>query len=323
MSEQPQGIHHVTCIAGDAQRNLDFYAGILGMRLVKRSVNQDDPGTYHLFYADAEGHPGTDLTFFPWPGLPAGRNGAGQAAEVQLAVPGGSLSYWRERLERYDVEAMEPETRFEAPALPLRDPDGLHVALVATDAEREFAPWSGSPVPEHVQVRGIHGMRVLELRPEETTTFLTDVLGFEEHGRDGAWRRYGLHGGGSGTWLDVAQVPGGAEAQRALGGRGSVHHIAWRVPDEERQRELRQRIADAAVTPTDVIDRFWFRSVYFREPGGVLFELATDGPGFGVDEDMDSLGERLILPPWLEAHRERIERALPPLSYEPTGAGAD
>ena len=314
MSVRPHGIHHVTCIAGDAQENLDFYAGVLGMRLVKRSVNQDDPGTYHLFYADAEGHPGTDLTFFPWPGLTQGRNGAGQASEVQLAVPRGALAFWMDRLADHAVDFGNEETRFGDAALPLRDPHGLHVVLVETDDEREFTPWKDSPVPVESQIRGIHAMRVLERRVETTEAFLTDVLGFEAAGDEDGWGRFGLAGGGSGRWLEVAPVPGGPEAPRALGGRGSVHHIAWRMPDEQAERALRAEVAQAGAHPTDIIDRFWFRSVYFKEPGGVLFELATDGPGFTADEALAHLGEKLVLPPWLESARPTIEAKLPPLS---------
>lgn len=317
----PHGIHHVTCISGDAQENLDFYAGVLGMRLVKRSVNQDVPDTYHLFYADAEGHPGSDLTFFPWPQMRPGRRGAGLAVEVALAVPADALGWWAERLGRYGVAVGAPETRFGERALTFEDPHGLAIALVGTDEPRLFAPWSGGPVPHERQVRGIHGMRVRERDPGDTGAFLRSVLGFEEVASDDGWTRFGAprrapgatenegHGG-SGGWLDVAAAPDG---RLGAWGTGAVHHVAWRVDDVDEELALRERLEAARVSPTDVIDRFWFRSVYFREPGGVLFELATDGPGFGVDEDMAKLGESLILPPWLEQYRDRIEAALPPL----------
>jgi glyoxalase family protein len=304
------GIHHVTAIAGDAQENLDFYTGVLGMRLVKRSVNQDDPTTYHLFYADAEGNPGSDLTFFPWSRLAPKRAGTGLATEVQLAVPGGSLGWWSERLAGSGIAPGDPQSRFGQRALPFTDPHGLEVALVETDEPREFAPWSGSPVPEARQVRGLHAVRLLESDLPTTSTFLTEVLGFEPLAAEDGWQRFGVAGGGSGRHVDVREV---ADAPRGAWGIGGVHHVAWRVADEAQQLAVRARVAAAYRRPTEVIDRFWFKSVYFLEPGGVLFELATDGPGFAVDEELDALGERLILPPWLEPARREIEAALPEL----------
>ena len=306
------GLHHVTAIAGPAQENLDFYAGVLGMRLVKKSVNQDDPGTYHLFYADAEGHPGTDLTFFPWDHLAPARRGHGLSVEVQLAVPPGSLGFWGERLERYGARFGRVESRFGEPALPLVDTHGQEVALVETEAapERGFTPWEQSPVPVERQVRGLHGARLLERDLVPTASFLTGVLGFEHLGTENGWHRYRVAGGGSGRVVDVRESP--AEGRGAWG-VGSIHHLAWRVDDDEHQLEVRARVAAAGRQPTPVIDRFWFHSVYFREPGGVLFELATDGPGFAVDEDPAHLGESLVLPPWLEPERTAIEAVLPPL----------
>ena len=306
------GLHHVTAIAGPAQQNLDFYAGVLGMRLVKRSVNQDDPGTYHLFYADAEGHPGTDLTFFPWTQLAPSREGHGLSTEVGLTVPPGSLDYWGQRLERYGVQTGRIETRFGARVLPLVDPHGLRVALVeAPDAlSRIFSPWDGSPVPVERQIRGLEGARLRERELEPTTAFITKVLGFAHIGTESGWHRYGVESGGSGKYVDLQAAP---DARRGAWGIGSIHHLAWRVDDGAHQLELRQRIDTAGRRPTPVIDRFWFESVYFLEPGGVLFELATDGPGFSVDEDPAHLGESLVLPPWLEPQRAAIETMLPPL----------
>lgn len=310
---QVHGIHHVTAIAGDAQENLAFYTSALGMRLVKKSVNQDDPGTYHLFYADAVGHPGTDVTFFPWPRLSAGRKGVGLANELSLAVPPGSLDYWAERLGGYEVSVDEPEERFGEKALVVTDPHGMELALVETAEERDFEPWPESPVPEAMQVRGIHGVRVWEKALGPTADFLTGAMGFSTEGEEEGWHRFGLDGGGSGKWIDIHERP---NERTGSWGTGSIHHVAWRVPDEETQLEMRQRVRDAGRQPTEVIDRFWFKSVYFKEPGGVLFEIATDGPGFTVDEDLERLGKDLILPPWLEEHRERIETFLPPLRFD-------
>jgi glyoxalase family protein len=310
------GLHHVTAISGPAQENLDFYSGILGMRLVKRSVNQDDPGTYHLFYADGDGHVGTDLTFFPWAHMAPPVRGVGTSTEVSLEVPPNSLDFWGERLSRYGVSVGAIETRFGEPTLPLVDPHGLSVALVESrDAfSRTFAPWGDSPVDPDRQIRGLHAARVWERELKPTEEFITTVLGFHLLGTENGWQRYGASGHASGRILDVREVPDG---RRGRWGVGAIHHIAWRVDDDQHELELRARIETAGRRPTEVIDRFWFKSVYFLEPGGVLFELATDGPGFSVDEKLENLGESLVLPPWLETERAAIEAALPRLSYPP------
>lgn len=305
------GLHHVTAIAGDAQENLDFYTGVLGMRLVKRSVNQDVTDTYHLFYADAEGHAGSDLTFFPWPAMGPGRRGIGLTNEVSLAVPTGTLGWWAERLASANVRVGEPETRFGERVLAFDDPHGLALTLTETDDAREFAPWSGSPVAEARQVRGLHAVRMAQRALAPSTDFLERGLGLAHVGTEGGWHRFAVAGGGSGRVVDVQEVPGGA---RGAWGVGTVHHVAWRVPDDAAERLLQERVWQAGAHPTAVIDRFWFKSVYFKEPGGALFEIATDGPGFGIDEDVATLGQQLILPPWLEPQRAAIERSLPPLS---------
>ena len=306
-----RGIHHITAIAGDAEENFIFYTRLLGMRLVKKSVNQDDPGTYHLFYADAEGHPGTDLTFFPWAHMPRGRMGSGLTIEVPLAVPSGSLDYWIERLRSHGVELSPITERFGERTLPFTDPHGLALSLVETGDERQFTPWGDSPVPSEEQIRGLHAARLWERDLSMTADFLTGVMGFEKVGTDGEWVRFGVKGGGSGNIVEIQEVPTEKIGQWGV---GSVHHVAWRVEDEAQQIALRQRIVAAGSHPTGVIDRFWFKSVYFREPGGVLFELATEGPGFALDENPQHLGEQLILPPWLEPHRADIESALPALA---------
>ncbi|HMG06298.1 MAG TPA: ring-cleaving dioxygenase [Chthoniobacterales bacterium] len=319
-----KGIHHVTAIAGPAQENLDFYAGVLGLRLVKKSVNQDDPGTYHLFYADAEGHPGTDLTFFPWAQMAPSREGYGLSNEVSLAVPPGSLGFWNARLERYGVAIAAAERRFGQDVLPITDPHGLHIALVESEdslatAEpvkgggglgRTFTPWDGSPIPVEHQIRGLESARMVERDLVVTTSFLSKAMGFTHLGSENGWHRYGVGEGKSGAYVDLRETPAD---RRGAWGTGSIHHIAWRVDDEAHQLEVRTRVAEEGARPTPVIDRFWFKSVYFLEPGGVLFELATDGPGFAVDEDRAHLGETLVLPPWLEPNRAEIEAKLPPL----------
>lgn len=326
-----RGLHHITAIAGPAQENLDFYAGVLGMRLVKKSVNQDDPGTYHLFYADAEGCPGTDLTFFPWAQLAPSRAGYGLSAEVSLAVPPDTLGFWSTRLERYGTKVFAPEMRFGQRVLPLADPHGLPVALAESEASlgRPFTPWQQSQVAVEHQIRGLESARLVERNLTPTIAFLEGAMGFRHIGTENEWHRYGVMGNSeerasarpgraetrlSGRYVDLRAMP---EASRGAWGTGSVHHLAWRVDDEAHQLEVRQRVAEGGAQPTPVIDRFWFKSVYFREPGGVLFELATDGPGFAVDEDRDKLGESLVLPPWLEPERVAIEAGLPKLKPVP------
>jgi glyoxalase family protein len=308
-----RGLHHVTAIAGPAQENLDFYASVLGMRLVKKSVNQDDPGTYHLFYADAEGHPGTDLTFFPWAQMAPSIEGHGLSSEVSLAVPPGSLDFWSDRLQQHNVTVNPTESRFGQVALPLRDPHGLRVALVESEDSlgRPFSSWKGSPIPEQRQIRGLESARLVERDLVRTSSFLTKAMGFVHAGTENGWHRYGVAGGKSGAYIDLYESP---TSRRGAWGTGSIHHLAWRVEDEKHQLEVRQRVQEGGSRPTPVIDRFWFKSVYFPEPGGILFELATEGPGFSVDEDPAHLGESLVLPPWLEPERASIEAVLPRLT---------
>jgi glyoxalase family protein len=310
MSNPVHGLHHITAIAGPAQENLDFYAGILGMRLVKRSINQDDPGTYHLFYADAEGHPGTDLTFFPWAQMAPPRIGHGLAVEVGLEVPPDSIGWWSTRLERYGVTIAPIETRFGDRVLPLVDTHGMRVALVesARTIARAFTPWTDSPIPPERQIRGLYGAQLWERDETATATFITGALGFRALARENGWTRYGFDTAPG--ILDIKETP---NERRGAWGVGAVHHLAWRVTDLDEELRVRRQVEEAGGRATEVIDRFWFKSVYFKEPGGVLFEIATEGPGFAVDEDPAHLGESLVLPPWFEASRPQIERVLPPL----------
>lgn len=304
------GLHHVTVNSGDPQENLDFYVGVLGLRLVKRTVNQDAPQTYHLFYADGAGTPGTELTFFPWRGMPPGRAGAGETGEVALAVPPGTLDWWAARLSAQGVASLERAVRFGEPVLAFRDPHGLGLALVETGDAREFTPWAEGPVPGSHQIRGLHAVRLTEHALEPTERFLHEGLGFSFAREEDGWRRHAVAGGGSGRWVDVRALPTFA---RAVSGTGSVHHVAFRVDDDAAEARAQREIRDAGGRVTSVIDRFWFKSIYFREPGGALFEIATDGPGFAVDEDPMTLGERLVLPPFLEPRRAEIARGLPSL----------
>ncbi len=312
------GLHHATINSGDPQENLDFYAGVLGLRLVKKTVNQDAPETYHLFYADAVGTPGTDITFFPWRDMPRGRRGTGETSEVMLAVPMGSLDYWSDRLASHGVAHAERATRFGESVLTFEDPHGVALALVETNDPREFTPWTDSPVPAAHQIRGLHAVRLTERSLEPTELFLTMGLGFALIGEEAEWRRYAVAGGGSGRLVEIRVVSGGTRAQSGV---GSVHHIAFRVADEAAQIAAQEQVRAAGGRTTEVIDRYWFKSIYFREPGGALFEIATDGPGFAIDENIASLGEQLILPPFLEPHRAEIEPVLQPVHVPAVSAG--
>ena len=309
------GIHHVTAIATDPRRNLDFYSRVLGLRLVKRTVNFDDPGTYHLYFGDELGRPGTVLTFFPWPLARRGSRGAGQATATAFSVPQGSLGFWHERLRRQGVAVEEPAERFDGEeGFALLDPDGLKLELVAHEGADERPGWDRGPVPPEHTIRGFHSVTLSEQGYEATAELLTQVLGFRLVAEEGSRFRFQAGDGGPGTLLDVHCVPSATPGRVAA---GSVHHVAWRVADEGAQTTWRERLAARGLNVTPVLDRQYFRSIYFPEPGGVLFEIATDRPGFTLDESPDALGEALKLPPWLEPRRAEIEEALPELRPEP------
>jgi glyoxalase family protein len=306
MSIKFAGIHHVTAIADNPQKNVDFYSGILGLRLVKKTVNFDDPGSYHLYYGDAAGNPGTIMTFFSWPGAYRGRIGTGQVSTTSFAVPEDSLGYWVERLVEHGVRFEQPKKRFDETVLAFEDPDGLAVELVARPG-RDGGEAPGGPVPAEHAIRGISGVTLSEQSGKATTDFLTNLLGFEKVEEEDGRMRY-LTTSSSGSFADVLVRPDGAAGRVAV---GTVHHVAWRAPDDETQEEWREELLYHGFDVTPVLDRVYFHSIYFREPGGVLFEIATDPPGFAVDEE--HLGENLKLPPWLEEDRERIEQSLPPV----------
>ncbi len=304
------GIHHITAIAGEPQRNLDFYAGTLGLRLVKLTVNFDDPATYHLYYGDELGHPGSLLTFFPWPRGQRGRQGTGQAGTVALAIPPASLGFWIERLLSHNLKYNGPARRFDEQVLSLTDPDGLLLELVATPLTAGIAPWGDGPVvPEHA-IRGLHGTTLWEDGETGTADFLVRTLGFQTAGEEGSLARFQSSAAGLGTIAHLRKAPG---FWRGADGVGTVHHVAFRAASEAAQLDKRAEIEAKGIEITPVIDRQYFRSVYFREPGGVLFEIATDAPGFTIDESAAELGARLMLPPEYEARRRQIEDVLPGL----------
>jgi glyoxalase family protein len=308
------GIHHVTAIAGDPEQNIDFYTRVLGLRLVKLTVNYDDPGTYHFYYGDSIGHPGSVLTFFPWPGAPKGRRGTGQATITSFAVPENSLQFWQDRLKENDVRFEEPSRRFknEEESITFYDNDGLKLELVASsgDSAKNFVPWEKSPVPEKMAIRSFHGITLSEEGYERTASLLKDTMGFRLIQEEGERYRYETGKGGAGSYVDLLCQPYLPIGEVLA---GCVHHVAWRTPNDEEQKDWRKDIVVAGLNPTPVINRVYFHSVYFREPGGVLFEIATDPPGFTADEPEAKLGTSLKLPPWLESSRKRIEQALPKL----------
>ena len=306
---QRNGIHHVTAISGPARRNLDFYTRTLGLRLVKKTVNFDDPGTYHFYYGDETGQPGTILTFFPWEHVAPGRPGVGQTETTLLRVPEGSIGYWTHRLIAEGVAHEAAASRFGETVLGFKDRDGMRLALVAVPGAEHEPAWSDGTVPAEHAIRGFHGVSLLVAEAAPTAAILTDVLGFAAAGRDGASLRFRAEGARLGGIVDL-HVAGGFLAGR-MGG-GSVHHIAFRAADDAAQAEMASRLVrEHGIAATAQQDRNYFRSIYFREPGGVLFEIATDAPGFAVDEPVATLGRALKLPPFLEGHRREIEAVLP------------
>ncbi len=319
---QLEGIHHVTAVSGNASRNVAFYTRVLGMRLTKKTVNQDDTSAYHLFYGDELGRPGTDLTFFEWADIGSNRPGAGSISTIALGVTGqDALSWWVERFNNFNIshdgiQTRGPEARL---VLPFRDPEGQRFELVDDAGKIESTPWKRSPVPVEMAIHGFYAVRLTLRRLESSARFLTETLGFRL--RPGSAYQMPHQ-----TTVSVFEVgPGGPGAEvhieidpelpfHRFVGIGGVHHVAFRTPNDEEHRQWRELIARVNPTITPVIDRFYFRSIYFREPGGVLFELATDGPGFAIDEDAATLGERLSLPPFLEPQRTAIEAQLRPIT---------
>lgn len=308
--EPIKGLHHITAMAGDAQANVTFYQEVLGQRLVKTTVNFDDPGTYHLYYGDNTGSPGSIMTYFPWPHARRGSVGNGEAATVAYIIPEGSAGVWQERLRRLGVSTGEMQTRFDAAVLPLRDPEGMVIELVETERLPDFDHWNDGPVPEPMALRGFHGTTLWVSEVESTAAILTNQMGYKLIGSEGARTRYQAAGDAMGPVIDLLHRPG---QQRGRFGAGSIHHIAFRVANDSEQQAYQLRLQEAGMPVTPVQDRQYFHSIYFRVPAGVLFEMATDPPGFLLDEEVSTLGQSLKLPPWLEGRRAEIEAHLPPL----------
>ena len=304
------GIHHVTAISGRADRNLDFHTRVLGLRLVKKTVNFDDPGTYHLYYGDEQGQPGTILTFFPWEHAARGQLGVGETQETAFRIPKASVGFWMHRLIDKSVEHAREE-RVGETVVAFRDPDGMRFALVAVGGAEAEAGWSTAEIPAEHAIRGFHGVTLLVKDAKPTAAILTDVLGFREMARDGALARY-RGDAPLGAFVDLREA---GDFPRGRAGRGSVHHVAFRAVDDAAQAAMAKKlVASHSMHPTEQKDRNYFRSIYFREPNGILFEIATDEPGFAVDEAASELGRALKLPLSLEPRRAEIEAKLPPLA---------
>jgi glyoxalase family protein len=311
MSQLITGIHHVTALAGDAQENIDFYCGILGVRLVKKTVNFDAPEVYHFYYGDEAGHPGSILTFFPYAGIAAGRHGKGMLNTTTFSVPAASFTYWEERLKKFSVATKKPEERFEGEViLYFEDPDGLGLELVFNDKDQRPG-FSYGHIPMQHAIKGFYNVEIWEEGYERTAGLLTEQLDHKLIAEKGNRFRFAANDA-PGNYVDILCAP---DSLKGLGGGGTVHHIAFSTANRETQEQVRIKISQRMLNPTPILDRQYFTSIYFREPGGVLFEVATAGPGFSIDEEPAHLGEGLKLPSWFEASRGEIEKAVPPVSF--------
>ncbi|MFD0794248.1 ring-cleaving dioxygenase [Mucilaginibacter litoreus] len=304
------GIHHITAIAGNAKRNYDFYTKVLGLKLVKKTVNFDDPETYHFYYGDKQGTPGTILTFFPWEGITAGRRGARQATEIGYSVPEGSFDFWINRFEKHNVIYNKPAEKFGEQYLTFLDPDGLKFELIASKTPDNRLPWETDEVKAENATKGFHNITITTNKMQPTADILTNVFGYKLLEQHVNRYRFVTDAVENANIVDLVEVPG--EAAGHVAG-GSVHHVAFRVKNDEVLMQYREKIAALGLHITDKIDRNYFYSLYFREPGGVLFEIATDNPGFAVDEPVEELGSHLKLPAQYEQYRSKLETTLPKL----------
>ena len=305
MSKKTAGIHHITAIVGHPQENVDFYAGVLGLRLVKQTVNFDDPGTYHLYFGNEGGKPGTIITFFPWANARQGKIGDGQVGVTSYVVPKGAMGFWEQRLAKFGVPATKME-RFGEQYLEFDDPHGLHLEIVERE-EGEKNTWQAGEINSDVAIKGFGGATLLSVRPDETAQLLENVMGLQKVGQEGDFIRF-QSSADIGNIIDLKLTTIG----RGQMGVGTVHHIAWRAKDDEDQLEWQKYVADSGYGVTAVRDRNYFNAIYFKEHGEILFEIATDPPGFAHDESLKTMGEKLMLPEQYETHRDQIERALIP-----------
>lgn len=304
------GLHHITAIAGDAQRNYDFYTKTLGFRLVKRTVNFDDPQTYHFYFGNKVGSPGTILTFFPWANVGQGKNGAGMATEIGYSVPNGSLEFWKTRLEKGNISHNADGVRFGEKHIAFQDPDGLWLNLIEAKHNDERKGYETAEIKADVAIKGFHTVTLTLNDINATAAILTEVFGYKQIAQEGNLHRYQTDAVENAAIVDLLEMP---QAQRGLNAGGTNHHVAFRVKDEEVLMAFREKIAARGLQITGKINRDYFFSLYFREPGGVLFEIATDNPGFATDETVENLGSSLQLPDQYKAMRDKIEKGLPEL----------
>ena len=304
-----KGIHHITAIAGEPQRNYDFYTKTLGLRMVKKTVNFDDPQTYHFYYGDTNGTPGTILTFFPWPRVKHGKNGAGMATEIGFSIPPSGIGFWKHRFQDLNIPHEEMQEQFGEKYISFRDPDGLQLKLVGAEFSSENA-WHTSEIPESAAIRAFHSVTLTLKNIAPTASVLTDILQYHLTGQEDNVYRYKPSEPAMASFVDLLYAP---EAPQGNVAGGTNHHVAFRVSNEASLMLMRQRVLDHKLHITDKIDRQYFYSLYFREPGGVLFEIATDNPGFAIDESNETLGQNLKLPPQYEQYRSAIEKTLPVL----------
>ncbi|WP_159800808.1 ring-cleaving dioxygenase [Flavobacterium sp. MK4S-17] len=312
MENKILGIHHITAIAGNAKRNFDFYAKVMGLRFIKKTVNFDDPGTYHFYFGDETGSAGTILTFFPWgDGIPQGRRGAGMATEIGYSVPKGSLEFWVERFEKYNVIYNKPAVKFGERYLTFLDPDGLKLELIESSKPDNRKPWETDEVKANVATRGFRNITLTLNNITGTAEMLTNVFGYKLVAQEANRYRYATTAVENAAIVDLVELP---DEKRGLGANGTVHHVAFRVKNDEILMHFREKVLNAGLQITPQIDRNYFHSLYFREPGGVLFEIATDNPGFTIDEPLEELGKNLKLPAQYESRREEIEAHLIPVN---------
>lgn len=308
MENKILGLHHITAIAGDAKRNFDFYSKVLGLRFIKKTVNFDDPGTYHFYFGDEVGSAGTILTFFPWgEGIQQGRKGSGMATEIGYSVPKGSLDFWQKRFEQYNVIYNKPAEKFGEKYLTFLDPDGLKLELIESKTEDNRKAWETDEVKADVATKGFHNITLTLNSIKATAVILTDIFGYKLIDQEVNRYRYATDAVENAAIVDLVELP---EEKRGLNANGTVHHVAFRVQNDEILMKFREKIEDYGLQITPQIDRQYFHSLYFREPGGVLFEIATDNPGFTVDESLEELGQNLKLPAQYEPQREAIEKHL-------------
>ncbi|MEO1436130.1 MAG: ring-cleaving dioxygenase [Bacteroidota bacterium] len=304
------GLHHVTALASSPQQNVNFYAGILGLRLVKKTINFDAPDVYHLYYGDETGQPGSIMTFFPFNGIQKGRHGIGQAATTTFSIPLEAVDYWKKRFDQFKVNYKHPQQRFDEVVIYFEDFDGLGLELIAND--RDDRPgFSYGQIPLEYAIRGFYSVELWEQSYERTEALLVNQLNHEFIAESGMRRRYAPKEGHPGQIVDIVWHN---ESRYGVGGAGTVHHIAFDTPSDPDQLKIREQLMVAGFHPTHVLDRQYFHSIYFREPGGVLFEVATTPPGFTFDESVEELGTGLMLPPWSEFRREYIEGLLEPIT---------